>query len=91
MKSTQILSAVAMAAVMTLAVSSAQAATPAMEKCYGVVKAGKNDCKSTAHSCAGHAAKDGSGTEFIQVPAGLCDKLVGGITKEASEDKMMSK
>ena len=83
MKTKQILSAVAMAAVMTVAVSAAQAAdAPAMEKCFGVVKAGKNDCKANAHSCAGHAAKDASAAEFIKVPAGLCDKLAGGTTKE---------
>ena len=23
-----------------------------MEKCYGVAKAGKNDCASSAHACA---------------------------------------
>ncbi len=36
-----------------------KAAAPAAEKCYGVVKAGKNDCRTAAHSCAGQAAKDG--------------------------------
>lgn len=50
------------------------------EKCYGVVKAGHNDCGNAAgtHSCAGQAAVDGDGGEWVGVPAGLCDKLVGG-------------
>lgn len=50
------------------------------EKCYGVVKAGKNDCgnASKTHSCAGHASVDASGDEWVNVPKGLCDKLAGG-------------
>ena len=34
------------------------------EKCYGVVKAGKNDCQTTTHSCAG-TAKQGCGARFL--------------------------
>ncbi len=50
------------------------------EKCYGVVKAGKNDCANAAgtHSCAGQAKKDADGGEWVYVPKGLCDKLAGG-------------
>lgn len=50
------------------------------EKCYGVVKAGKNDCgsKDGSHSCAGQAKADGDANEWVFVPKGLCDKLVGG-------------
>ena len=56
-------------------------AKPATEKCYGVAKAGKNDCGNGAHSCAGHAgAKDGDKNEWVKVPAGLCAKLAGGST-----------
>lgn len=52
------------------------------EKCYGVVKAGKNDCanKAGTHSCAGQSTVDGDPGEWVYVPAGLCDKLVGGTT-----------
>lgn len=51
-----------------------------MEKCYGVVKAHKNDCASKAnkHSCATLAKKDGDANEWVKVPEGLCNKLVGG-------------
>jgi len=63
------------------AVSPAFAAdAPKTEKCYGVAKAGKNDCKTASNSCAGHATKDGEG--FVAVPAGTCDKIVGGSTTE---------
>lgn len=53
------------------------------EKCYGVVKAGHNDCGAAdkSHSCAGQATADGDGGEWVTVPAGLCDKLVGGHTE----------
>lgn len=50
------------------------------EKCYGVVKAGHNDCGNAqkTHSCAGQSTVDGDGGEWVTVPAGLCEKLVGG-------------
>ncbi len=51
---------------------------PAMEKCYGVAKAGKNDCAAGAHSCAGQATKDFDKASFVAVPAGVCAKLAGG-------------
>jgi len=51
------------------------------EKCYGVVKAGKNDCQTNAHACAGQASKDGQGDSWIYVPKGTCEKIVGGSLK----------
>ena len=51
---------------------------PAMEKCYGVAKAGKNDCAANGHSCAAQAKADGDKNEWIAVPKGTCEKLVGG-------------
>lgn len=50
------------------------------EKCYGVVKAGHNDCAnaSKTHSCAGHATTDADGGEWLTLPAGVCEKLAGG-------------
>jgi uncharacterized membrane protein len=47
------------------------------EKCYGVAKAGKNDCAGAAHACAGQSKTDG-GKEFVQLPKGTCERLVGG-------------
>jgi uncharacterized membrane protein len=49
-----------------------------MEKCYGVAKAGKNDCAGVAHACAGQAKADANGKEFLTVPKGTCERLVGG-------------
>ena len=60
--------------------SMAMAAEPAKtEKCYGVAKAGQNDCatKSGTHSCAGQAKKDMDPNEWKKVPAGTCAKMGG--------------
>jgi uncharacterized membrane protein len=51
---------------------------PATEKCYGVVKAGKNDCQAGAHACAGQAKADGQGKEWIALPPGVCERIVNG-------------
>ena len=57
------------------------------EKCYGVVKTGQNGCGSAdgAHSCAGQATEDGSVNEWIALPTGVCDKIVGGTTVPGGE------
>ena len=53
---------------------------PEMEKCFGIAKAGKNDCstKKSSHSCAGHATKDKDANDFVAVPKGTCEKIAGG-------------
>jgi uncharacterized membrane protein len=51
---------------------------PDMEKCYGVAKAGKNDCAGPAHACAGLSKSDAGAKEWLSVPKGTCDRLVGG-------------
>jgi uncharacterized membrane protein len=53
---------------------------PEMEKCFGIAKAGHNDCSSnkSAHSCAGQATKDRDAMDFVAVPKGTCDKIAGG-------------
>jgi uncharacterized membrane protein len=48
------------------------------EKCYGVAKAGKNDCQTASSSCAGTSKRDMQADAFIAVPAGTCAKIVGG-------------
>ena len=56
----------------------AAAQAPAMEKCYGVAAAGKNDCAAGAHSCAGQATKAFDKASFVELPKGACAKLAGG-------------
>ncbi|WP_374764493.1 BufA1 family periplasmic bufferin-type metallophore [Yunchengibacter salinarum] len=52
-----------------------------MEKCYGIVAKGKNDCGTSSHSCAGQAKVDNHPEEWLYVPAGMCDRLAGGSNK----------
>jgi uncharacterized membrane protein len=63
----------------TLAVAT-QASAQDMEKCYGVVKAGKNDCAGAGHTCQGQAKTDANAKEFVLLPAGTCEKLAKGST-----------
>lgn len=57
-----------------------------MEKCYGVAKAGMNDCgsKKAGHSCAGQASKNNDAYDFVAVPRGTCDKIANGSLKEGA-------
>ncbi len=54
-----------------------------MEKCFGIAKAGKNDCSSnkSAHACAGQATKNNDAMDFVAVPKGTCEKIAGGTLK----------
>ena len=71
----------------TVVMSSAMAAEK-MEKCYGIVKAGMNDCATAKASCAGSATKDKQADAFLFVPKGLCKKIVdGSLTPPASDKK----
>lgn len=71
----------ALAATLALAIaataSSASAQEkPAMEKCYGVSLAGKNDCKAGAGtSCAGTSKVDYQGNAWKLVRAGTCTTI----------------
>lgn len=48
------------------------------EKCYGVSKAGKNDCQTAASACAGSSKEDGDPSAFLYLPKGTCEKIMGG-------------
>ena len=72
--------AIAAALAAALAVPVAVQAQGNMEKCYGVAKAGKNDCQTAKSSCAGTSKADSQNDAWISVPKGVCDKLVGGKT-----------
>lgn len=68
--------------------SGAQAAdekTKEKEKCYGIAKAGSNDCAnlSGSHSCAGQAKVAKGIDEWNYVPKGTCAKLGGKSLEEA--------
>jgi uncharacterized membrane protein len=82
MNSTRIAVAAALAAALTLPATAAHAQGNT-EKCYGVAKAGKNDCQTNTSSCAGTSKKDAQADAWIAVPKGTCDKIVGGKMKSA--------
>lgn len=65
----------------------AHAAKGDKERCYGVVKAGNNDCGANNHSCAGQAETDGDGNEWLYMPKGLCERLVGGSLEPYGDDE----
>jgi uncharacterized membrane protein len=48
------------------------------EKCYGVAKAGHNDCAAGIHSCAGQSTRNMDKSSFVFLPDGACGKLAGG-------------
>jgi uncharacterized membrane protein len=47
------------------------------EKCYGIAKAGQNDCATATHGCAGMATADKDPAEWKSVPKGTCEKAGG--------------
>ena len=79
-----------LASVLALAMGQAHAADakPAQEKCFGIAKAGQNDCASATgtHSCAGQAKADNDANDWKYVAKGTCEKM-GGSTKAAAAKK----
>lgn len=75
---TKILLAATLLGTLAIAAQANAAETTAMEKCYGVAAAGKNDCAAGAHSCAGQATKNFDKASFVELPKGACGKLAGG-------------
>jgi uncharacterized membrane protein len=75
----------ALAGILALGVASAAFAQPVtpqpgQEKCFGIAKAGQNDCGTGKHACAGLGAKtDKDPAEWKYVAKGTCEQ-VGGKT-----------
>jgi uncharacterized membrane protein len=61
----------------------------AKEKCFGIAKAGQNDCAnlSGSHSCAGQASADNGTDDWKYVAKGTCHNL-GGLTADEAKAKM---
>jgi uncharacterized membrane protein len=49
------------------------------ERCYGIAKAGKNDCATSSSGCSGSAKQDNLKDAWIYVPKGTCQKVAGGM------------
>ncbi|POA99056.1 hypothetical protein C2134_08230 [Chromobacterium sinusclupearum] len=83
MSSNKTLIATALSAVIAIgAMSSGQALANdgSKDQCFGIAKAGQNDCKNAAHACAGQAKVDNDPADFKLVPTGTCQQM-GGQTK----------
>jgi uncharacterized membrane protein len=67
------------AAVISMTMLAAPAAAAEKEKCFGIAKAGQNDCASIsgAHSCAGQSKVDMDKTEWKYVAKGTCKDMKG--------------
>lgn len=65
--------------------SAADDKTAAKEKCFGIAKAGQNDCAnlSGTHSCAGQSKVENGADEWKYVAKGTCAKLGGKSAEEA--------
>jgi len=55
----------------------------ATEPCFGIARAGQNDCKTHAHVCSGWSRRDRDPGAFVYVPAGTCERIVGGQLDES--------
>ena len=84
----------AAASLMSLALLSgpAMAQNAAKEKCFGIAKAGQNDCAnlSGSHSCAGQSKVDNDKGEWKYVAAGTCKTMGGMSMGEAKMDMKKS-
>jgi uncharacterized membrane protein len=78
-----------LASALAFAVGHAAAATATpvaeKEKCFGIAKAGQNDCAtaSGSHSCAGQAKTDMGAEDWKYVAKGTCEKAGGKVAAPA--------
>ena len=76
----------ALASAMALGlVGQAAAQDKGKEKCFGIAKAGQNDCAnlSGSHSCAGQSKVDMGADEWKYVAKGTCKDMKGMTAEEA--------
>ena len=57
--------------------TNAQTQSTPKEKCYGVSKAGQNECAAGKNSCAGTSKVDNDPTAWKLVAKGTCEKMGG--------------
>ena len=82
--------AAAAASLLSTLLVAAPATAQEKEKCYGIAKAGQNDCANLAgtHSCAGQSKVDNDKGEWKYVAKGSCKTMKG---LSADEAKMAPK
>ena len=76
-------------AVMSMGLMAVPAAAQEKEKCFGIAKAGQNDCAnlSGTHSCAGQSKVDMSKEEWKYVAKGTCKDMKGLSMEDAKKMK----
>ena len=57
---------------------------PGKDKCYGIAKAGQNDCAAGKHACAGQSTVDNDPVSWKYVAKGTCEKIGGKTTAPKS-------
>ncbi|QDL56571.1 DUF2282 domain-containing protein [Rhodoferax aquaticus] len=77
------------AALMSMTLMAAPAAAQEKEKCFGIAKAGQNDCAnlSGTHSCAGQSKVDMGKDEWKYVAKGTCKDMKGISLEDAKKMK----
>jgi len=93
---TRLIASSALASVLAmglLSTAQAQDGPKDKEKCYGIAKAGSNDCAnlSGSHSCAGQAKAAMGVDEWNYVTKGTCAKMGGKTAEEAKAAMAMKK
>ena len=83
-------SAIALASAVAGALALAGAATAQTKgasgfKCWGVAKAGQNDCGTAKHACAGMGKVDRDPLDWKMVAKGTCEKLGGKLDAPKSK------
>ena len=84
MHTTRVIIASAVAAALAIPFAAGAQGGPApkpkfeAEKCYGIAKAGKNDCQTTNSACAGTSKRDGQGDAWVYMPKGSCERVING-------------
>jgi uncharacterized membrane protein len=96
MMNTRLIASSALASVLAmglLSTAQAQDGPKDKEKCYGIAKAGSNDCAnlSGSHSCAGQAKAAMGVDEWNYVAKGTCAKMGGKTAEEAKAAMAMKK
>jgi uncharacterized membrane protein len=54
------------------------------DKCFGIAKAGQNDCAAGKHACAGQSTADNDPMSWKYVAKGTCEKIGGKIAAPKS-------
>jgi uncharacterized membrane protein len=83
--------AAAAASLLSTVLLSTPAVAQEKEKCYGIAKAGQNDCANLAgtHSCAGQSKLSDDKGEWKYVAKGTCESMKGMSAEQAKKASMM--